>query len=379
MKGSVFKDKTGRWRGVVELPRGADGARKQQPLYSGDTKKGSAAQKKEVQRKVNELVYEIENNLYLNETNATMEQYLKEWLKIYAAENLEETTGELYEMYVEVHINPFLGKLKIKEIKPMQIQEFYNEKMKDIELENGKVKKGLSKNTIGKLHSFLNRAFDDAMRNRKIKYNPCQGVNRPKKKKYKPAICSEENFYALLDKTKGTFDEIMILLAGICGLRRGEIFGLRFIDVDFKNYKISIMQTKVRFKKKWMIKKPKSDTSIRTISVPEFVTDTISTYLASLKVVPETIFEEFLPDAYSKHFSKLLKIHTIPHIRFHDLRHFNAIIMLKYGVTDKVASGRLGHSQVQTTREIYQHVLPDMDKQASNIIEGIFSKKSKVN
>ena len=378
MKGSVFKDKTGRWRGVVELPRGADGARKQQPLYSGDTKKGSAAQKKEVQRKVNELIYEIENNLYLNESNATMEQYLKEWLRVYATESLEETTGELYEMYVEVHINPILGKLKIKEIKPMQIQEFYNEKMKDTELENGKVKKGLSKNTIGKLHSFLNRAFDDAMRNRKIKYNPCQGVNKPKKKKYKPAICSEENFYILLDKTKGTFDEIMILLSGICGLRRGEIFGLRFIDVDFKNYKISIIQTKVRFKKKWMIKKPKSDTSIRTISVPEFVTNTIGTYLASLKVVPETIFEEFLPDAYSKHFSKLLTIHTIPHIRFHDLRHFNAIIMLKYGVTDKVASGRLGHSQVQITREIYQHVLPDMDKQASNIIEGIFSKKSKV-
>ena len=376
--GSIFQDKAGYWRGTVNLPRIPGGSRKQKTFY-GDLSQTVSQQKKELQIQITNLEYEINNNLYLNESNATMEQYLKEWLKIYAAENLEETTGELYEMYVEIHINPILGKLKIKEIKPMQIQEFYNEKMKDIELENGKVKKGLSKNTIGKLHSFLNRAFGDAMNNRKIKYNPCQGVNKPKKKKYKPVICSEENFYTLLDKTKGTFDEIMILLSGICGLRRGEIFGLRFIDVDFKNYKISIMQTRVRFKKKWMIKAPKSDTSIRTISVPEFVTNTISTYLASLKVVPETIFEEFLPDAYSKHFSKLLITHNIPHIRFHDLRHFNAIIMLKYGVTDKVASGRLGHSQVQTTREIYQHVLPDMDKQASNIIEGIFSKKSESN
>ena len=376
--GSIFQDKAGYWRGTVNLPRIPGGSRKQKTFY-GDLSQTVSQQKKELQIQITNLEYEINNNLYLNESNATMEQYLKEWLKIYAAESLEETTGELYEMYVEVHINPFLGKLKIKEIKPMQIQEFYNEKMKDIELENGKVKKGLSKNTIGKLHSFLNRAFDDAMRNRKIKYNPCQGVNKPKKKKYKPAICSEENFYTLLDKTKGTFDEIMILLSGICGLRRGEIFGLRFIDVDSKNYKISIMQTKVRFKKKWIIKKPKNDTSARKISVPEFVTNTISTYLASLKVVPGTIFEEFLPDAYSKHFSKLLITHNIPHIRFHDLRHFNAIIMLKYGVADKVASGRLGHSQVQTTREIYQHVLPDMDKQASNIIEGIFSKKSESN
>lgn len=376
--GSIFQDKAGYWRGTVNLPRIPGGSRKQKTFY-GDLSQTVSQQKRELQIQITNLEYEINNNLYLNESNATMEQYLKEWLKIYAAENLEGTTGELYEMYVEVHINPLLGKLKIKEIKPMQIQEFYNEKMKDIELKNGKVKKGLSKNTIGKLHSFLNRAFDDAMKNRKIKYNPCQGVNKPKKKKYKPAICSEENFYTLLDKTKGTFDEIMILLSGICGLRRGEIFGLRFIDVDSKNYKISIMQTKVRFKKKWIIKEPKNDTSARKISVPEFVTNTISIYLASLKVVPETIFEEFLPDAYSKHFSKLLITHNIPHIRFHDLRHFNAIIMLKYGVTDKVASGRLGHSQVQTTREIYQHILPDMDKQASNIIEGIFSKKSESN
>ena len=376
--GSIFQDKAGYWRGTVNLPRIPGCSRKQKTFY-GDLSQTVSQQKKELQIQITNLEYEINNNLYLNESNATMEQYLKEWLKIYAAESLEETTGELYEMYVEVHINPLLGKLKIKEIKPMQIQEFYNEKMKDIELENGKIKKGLSKNTIGKLHSFLNRAFDDAMKNRKIKYNPCQGVNKPKKKKYKPAICSEENFYALLDATKGTFDEIMILIAGICGLRRGEIFGLRFIDVDFKNHKLSIVQTKVRFKKKWIIKNPKSETSIRTIYVPEFVTDAINNYLTSLKVVPETIFGEFLPDAYSKHFSKLLITHNIPHIRFHDLRHFNTIIMLKYGVADKVASGRLGHSQVQTTREIYQHVLPDMDKQASNIIEGIFSKKSESN
>ena len=376
--GSIFQDKAGYWRGVVNLPKVPGGSRKQQTFY-GDTSKTVSQQKKELQAEITNLEYEINNNLYLNESNATMEQYLKEWLKVYAAENLEETTGELYEMYATVHINPSLGKLKIKDIRPMQIQEFYNDKMKDIEFENGKVKKGLSKNTIRKLHSFLNRAYEDAINNRKVKYNPCQGVKSPKKKKYKPAICSEETFYTLLNETKGTLDEIMILLAGICGLRRGEIFGLRFIDIDFKSFRINIVQTKVRFKKKWIIKKPKSDTSIRTISVPEFVTNTINIYLTSLKVVPETIFSEFLPDAYSKHFSKLLTTHSIPHIRFHDLRHFNASIMMKYGVTDKVASGRLGHSQVQLTREIYQHVLPDMDKQASNIIEGIFSKKSESN
>lgn len=173
---------------------------------------------------------------------------------------------------------------------------------------NGKVKKGLSKFTIGKLHSFLNRAYEDAIKNRIVKYNPCQGVKKPKKNKHTPTICSE--------------------------------------------------------------------TSSRTISVPEFVTTTIAAYLTSLKVVPELIFSEFQPDSYSKHFSQLLTTYSLPPMRFHDLRHFNAVIMMKYGVPDKVASQRLGHSQVQITREIYQHVLPDMDRQATSVIEGVFAKRT---
>lgn len=373
--GSIFQDKAGRWRGVVNLPKGNDGVRKQKVFY-GDPEQTPGQQKRELQVKITDLEYEINNNLYLNETNDTMEQYLKKWLKVYADENLEETTRQLYEMYVKVHINPFFGKLKIKDIKPMTIQEFFNVKMKDIELEDGKVKKGLSKNTLGKLHSFLNRAFEDAITNRTVKYNPCQGVKKPKKKKYKPVICNEKSFDILLKETKGTIDEVLILLAGICGLRRGEIFGLRFIDVDSINFRLTIFQTKVRFNGKWIIKAPKNETSARTISVPEFVTSTISAYLTSLKVVPELIFSEFQPDAYSKHFKELLNTYNLPHMRFHDLRHFNAIIMMKYGVPDKVASGRLGHSQVQTTREIYQHVLTDMDRQASIVIEGVFSKRT---
>lgn len=373
--GSIFQDKAGRWRGVVNLPKGNDGVRKQKVFY-GDPDQTPAQQKRELQVKITDLEYEINNNLYLNETNDTMAQYLKKWLKVYADENLEETTRELYEMYVKVHINPFFENYNIKDIKPMHIQEFYNEKMKDIELKNGKVKKGLSKNTVGKLHSFLNRAYEDAIKNRIVKYNPCQGVKKPKKNKHTPTICSEKSFHTLLEETKGTLDEVLILLAGICGLRRGEIFGLRLIDLDPINFRITIFQTKVRFNKKWIIKKPKSETSSRTISVPEFVTTTIAAYLTSLKVVPELIFSEFQPDSYSKHFSQLLTTYNLPPMRFHDLRHFNAVIMMKYGVPDKVASQRLGHSQVQITREIYQHVLPDMDRQASSVIEGVFAKRT---
>lgn len=366
--GSVFKDKNGDWRGAVELPRDPNGNRKQKSVYPNrKLKTGSMEQKKDVQRKVNEIEYELENNLYCNETNDTVEQYLNKWIKVYASE-LEETTRQLYQMYIDVHIVPEIGPLKIKSLKPMRIQEFYNGKLES---------KSLSSNTVGKLHTFLNRAFKSAMKDRIIKYNPCDGVNKPKKKKYSPPVLDENGFYNLLAVVKGTFDEVCILLAGACGLRRGEIFGLRLTDIDIKNNKISIVETVVRFNDKWIIKPPKNETSQRTIIVPEFVIEVLNNYLTSLKVVPERICGKFKPDAYSKHFKKLLSDNDLPHIRFHDLRHFNATIMLNYGVPDKIASGRLGHSQVQTTREIYQHILPNMDQDASNVIEGIFTKRLK--
>jgi len=363
--GSVFKrKKDGRWIGTVELPRGRDGTRKKKFFY-GDTSKSEAKQEKELWSQVNALEYEIEHNLYLNETDDTLEEYLESWFKVYTVE-LEETTRQLYRLYMDKHIIPDeISLLKIRKILPIQLQEFYNRKLET----------KLSGNTVGKLHSFLNLALSEAMRNRMIKYNPCDGVRKPRSKKFKPELCKEENFNKLLALSQGTFDEVCILLAGVCGLRRGEIFGLRRIDVDFKECKLSIVETMVRMNGKWIIKPPKSDTSKRSIKVPQFVIQVINDYLKTLKVVPERICAEYKPSSYSQHFKKLLEDNELPHIRFHDLRHFNANLMMRYGVPDKIASGRLGHSTVQLTREIYQHYAPDMDSEASSVLEDIFVKK----
>jgi len=359
--GTVFKDKNGRWRGRVELPRGKDGKRDKKEFY-GDTKLSDAKQEKELWSRVNALQYEIDNNLYMNESDATLEEYLKEWYKVYTVD-LAETTRELYKLYIDKHVIPSeIGRLKIKKLLPMQLQEFYN----------AKIESGLSGKTVGKLHSFLNLALKDAMKNRIIKYNPCDGVNKPKSKKFKPTIYNEQDFDKLLSVTKGTFDEVVIMLAGVCGFRRGEIFGIRLQDIDFKEYRISISETMVRMNSDWIIKDPKSETSKRSIRVPGFVIDVISDYLKTIKIVPERICGQYKPSSYSQHFKKMLYNHGLPHIRLHDLRHFNATMMMKYGVRDTIAAGRLGHSQVDMTRK-YQHSSSDMDSEASLVIEGIFT------
>jgi len=363
--GTVFQRKSDRkWVGRVELPKGRDGKRKNKDFY-GLTDLSESKQIKELWSRVNALQYEIDNNLYMSESDATLEEYMEEWYKVYTVD-LQETTRQLYRLYMDKHIIPSkLGALKIKKMLPIQLQEFYNEKSKT-----------LSGKSVGKLHSFLNLVLKTAMKNRLIKYNPIDGVDKPKSKKFKHTIYSQEDFSRLMLLTKGTFDEVCIMLAGVCGLRRGEIFGLRLRDIDFKECKISIFETKVRMMGPWIIKDPKSETSQRKIKVPKFVIDVINEYLKTLKVVPEQICDKYKPSSYSQHFKKLLVNNNLPHIRFHDLRHFNATLMMRNNVPDTVASGRLGHSQVQMTR-LYQHSSSEMDNEASNPIEDAFVIRDK--
>lgn len=356
MQRKITKRKDGRYTAFVELPKRPDGSRNRVPVY-GKTES-------EVEEKLIEIEYEKKNSIYVKGSSATLESYLNEWIKIYV-ERKAETTAELYKMYIEKHINPEIGGLVLKKVLPFDIQKYVNKKLKD-----------LSPNTVNKLFVLLNRAFSDAVKNQLLKSNPCDGVDRVYKKKYKPRVCTESDILKLLDLARGTFDEICIVLAAFIGLRRGEVFGLRWEDIDFKNKKISIKKTKVRWNK-YIEKEPKNESSCRTIKVPEFVIVLLENYRNGKKVLTQYACDEYKPQSYSKHFKKLLEDNKLPAIRFHDLRHYNATMMLRYGVADKVAAGRLGHAQVSTTREIYQHVLEDMDTNAANIIDEVYKKKVK--
>lgn len=355
MEGSVYQRKDGRWVGVVDAGKTDNDRRRQKYVY-GKTKK-------EATIKLNNLIYELQNNLFRDPGNVTFGAYLDEWY----SQNInswEETTAALYKMYLEKHIKPNLGSIKLKDILPMHITEFRNKKLKDS-----------SSNTVLKYLALLHKAFDYARKNNLILTNPVDNVERPKKQKYQPKIYSNDQFMELLRYVQGTFDEIPILLAGACGLRRGEIFGLRWCDIDFENKTLTIVETSVRFDKE-ITKSPKNPTSARTIKAPDFVFDVLSNYRNSQKVIElhnQKICDKYKAQSYSEHFKKLLAKFEMPHIRLHDLRHFNAVIMMRYGIPDKVAATRLGHSNTQTLREVYQHVLTDMDELAADKINEMFS------
>jgi len=273
--------------------------------------------------------------------------------------------------------------MKLVDVKPIILDTFYNYKMtvpRDHTVTiKGKPAKKTAKplgiNSVRKFNSFFKSAFTYAVSNDLIKSNPADKVRLGKKEKYLPVVYNEEQFMQLLDFVYGTDDEIPILLGGGCGLRRGEIFGLYWKNIDLKNGYITVEQTAVRFKKT-IEKDPKNASSCRTFKAPGYVIDILDGYMKKNKAKPfNKVITKWKPGSYSERFSKLLNKFDMPHIRLHDLRHYNAVIMCKYGTSDKVAAERLGHSQVSTLRNVYQHVLKDMDQTAADGIDVMFVKQ----
>lgn len=372
-KSSVFLNKQGYWVAQIDMPNNEKGKRSRKAFY-GKTEK-------EAREKMYKFIFDYENGDYIVESKDTLVAFLNDYYSI-SKSRWQPTTRELYKMYINSHFKPYFGQTKLKDIKPITLDEFYNSRMdkcREIKKEvniNGNIKeitltfKPISMNTALKLNSFLKSAFAYAVKNDYIKKNPAENVSLTKKKRYTPIVFTESNFKGLREITKGTDDEIPILLAAACGFRRGEIFGLCWGDINFKDNTIKIERTDVRFVTD-VEKSPKNETSKRKIKAPTQVMEKLKCSKPSDASDDDKIITKWKPQSYSEHFKKLLTKHGFPEIRFHDLRHFNAVIMLKYGVSDKVAAERLGHAQVSTLRNIYQHVLTDMDESAANEISNI--------
>lgn len=374
-----------RWIGAIEL-ESTNGKRKRKTV--------SAKTEREVRRKVNALVYEIENGEYIEPNKDSLIAFLKEYHRICAGYDAwsknskrpdnakwEETTASLFKMYIDVHFAPYFKDMKLIDIKPITLDKFYNYKLvtpREVEIKNGttvekRTVPPLSINTVIKLHKFLKAAFNYAVVNGIIKKNPTFGVKLSSKEDYIPTIYDAEQFSVLLDYVANTDDEIPIILGAGCGLRRGEIFGLRWRNIDFENKLITVERTSVRFDKT-IEKSPKNKTSSRTITAPSYVIDVLRKYRNRIgKIDPnEKVITRWKPGSYSDRFNKLLLEFNLPHIRLHDLRHYNATIMMKRGIPDKVAAERLGHANVSTLRSVYQHVLKDMDVKAADEIDVVF-------
>ena len=376
MDASYYQNKDKKWIASISLGKDQFGKRKRKVFY-GDTKS-------EVESKANTFIFEYTTGEYIEPNKKSFINFLNEYYDIYKS-TWEDTTKSLYRMYIDVHFAPYFCDMKLADVKPVELDKFYREKMtKERTIKANvfgktvdKTLKPMSINSAIKLNKFAKAAFNYAVKNNMIKVNPASRVSLGKPVKYSPKVYNEDQFLALLDVVSGKDDEVPIILGAGCGLRRGEIFGLKWKNVDLTKRTITIENTKVRFDK-YTEKKPKTETSRRTIAAPQYVINVLRLHkVKSKKSQPDDyVITKWKPNAYSERFKKLLKDKDLPPIRLHDLRHYNAVIMMKRGISDKVAADRLGHANVSTLRKVYQHVLKDMDENAANEIDITFTNKN---
>lgn len=359
--GSVYwRNKDNRYVGKYTLPPDPLTGKRATKYVYGSKNDDSRKEKQRVRRLLNEIIEKAEQGDLSDIYKITVEGHIQNWFKIHQ-EKLSPTTIQGYRNYINKHILPSLGHFKLSELKPLQIEAFYQKKIKE----------GLNPKTVIQMHSILHKAFDVAVKNQLIAINPCDRVDRPNTEKFKINVYNEEKFNKLLDAVKDTYFELPVLLAGMCGLRRGEILGLRWKDLDLKNGTITVEQTAVVAERKIIVKKPKSETSKRTFAIPEAIIPILEKKKGIGLVCPGYKGGTMNGSTFSRLFKDFLKKNNLEHIRFHDLRHFNATMMLKYGVSDKEASVRLGHSDPSITRTIYQQVLKDMDKESANKLNNV--------
>lgn len=359
---SVFWRKSDkRWVGKFKMPPDPlTGDIKVKSVYcSIEGRKG----KQEVTRRVNEIKEKVDAGDFSAIHKLTVEGYLNNWLKLHK-DGISKTTEQGYRIYIEKHINHILGKVLLSDLKPLQIEAFYKKELKKY-----------SAKTVLQIHRILHKAFKVAVKNGVMGKNVCDLVDAPSPQTFEINIYDEEKFNILLDAIEGTKFELPVILAGMCGLRRGEVLGLRWNDIDFNNKTITVEQTAVVADKEIFMKSPKSHTSKRTFVIPGDIIPVLEKYRGIGLVCPDKYGQVMHGGTFSKRFAEMLKKNNLEHIRFHDLRHFNATMMLKYGISDVEAASRLGHSDPSITKKIYQHVLSEMDRTAASKLNGIYKTK----
>lgn len=324
--------------------------------------------KKEAQDRLTEILSQLRNNSYISPSKTTLGEYLSIWLEEYAKPNIAITTYAGYAVNINKHINPYIGNIPIQELQPLQIQKLYNLLSKE---GNYNGKGGLSPRSIQYIHMVLKQALKKAYELQLIPRNVADMVKIPKQKKYIPNFLYEEEIPILLEIFKSTNIYMPVLLAVGIGLRRGEALALKWHNVDLENKIIFITENLIPTKEGIKFSTPKTEASQREIVVPETIINELvklkEKQIANKKILGNEYIDNdlvccydngknFSPGAVSHLFSDILKLNNFRHIRFHDLRHTNATLMLNADISPKVASARLGHSKVNTTLDIYSHV-----------------------
>jgi integrase len=364
-EGSIYLRKDGRWCASITLEN-----RKRKAFY-GKTRK-------EVQEKLRVALNEQKQGILSTGPQQTVNQFLEQWLEEIHKPSIRIGTYKGYRGYLDKHVLPTLGRIPIQKLTPQHVQAFYTHKQQE----------GLSAESVNNIHGMLHKALDHAVRWGLVPRNVCDTVSLPKQARHEIQPLTEKQARQLLVASRGHSLEGLLTLAVTTGMRSGELLALKWQDINFDTGSLHIRRSMGYISGKGYLEfEPKTAKGRRKIVLPPFVCEVLKQHRTrqleeSLKagtrwqdndLVFCNIYGGYLDPAHLRQrFDKLLKDAGLPDLRFHDLRHSAATILLSMGVPAKVVQEILGHSQISMTMDVYSHVLPDMQQEAMAKMNNLF-------
>jgi integrase len=364
-EGTISKRADGRWEARLTF---GDGKRK---CFYGKTRQ-------EVARRLAEAQHEIEQGMPLPDERQTVQQYLETWIETVKLQ-IRPGTWRRYHDFVSLHLIPALGKTALVKLSPQQIQLLYTKKFHE----------GLSTTTIHHLHGMLHRALKDAMRMGMVARNVTEMVTPPRRAHKEMMTLTEEQCKVFLEAVTGDRFEALYVLALTTGMRIGELLAIRWADIDVEQATLQVRASLQEVENKFVIAETKTAYSRRRIGLSQVAVEALRGHrvrqhqerlalgpvwnTALDLVFPNAIGGIMIPDNLTKRsFKRHLAQAGLPQIRFHDLRHTAATVLLARGINPKVVSEMLGHADIAITLRVYAHVTPHMQAAAASMMDVVF-------
>lgn len=394
--GSVENRGKGSWRLTVSLGVGEDGK------YIKERRTVKAKNKTEAEKMLAAFVAELDAGEYTKPSTAKFGPFVEEWRQLHAKKHLSPKTFETYNYILDTHILPAFKNKKLQDIKPIHISKYLDSL--ESSRKDGK-EGGLSSATIYKHYAVLRSIFKYAAEELKIlKSNPAASIKKPKVKNEKFDVYTEkevDELFKLLENELGHY-RLMAKLAIMGGLRRGEVLGIQSQYIDYDKNSIDIQYSLSYTKNNGYELKPPKNGETRKVILPPFVMKELKDFhhikkrerleaaelwnpmfkdiiftTSETKEDGTTVFgKPFYPGSVSLWWRRFLKRTKFKHIRFHDLRHTAATLLINAGVHAKNISARLGHSDIQITMNTYGHHLEEADTRSADILESKFGKSN---
>jgi len=371
-EGNIRKRKDGRWEGRYTAGRDPDTGK---VIYKNVLGKTQA----EVKEKLAKAIEDNKGLDVIRSGQYTVGQWMDIWFENYAKIKVRPSSHKTYKGYIENHIKPHIGKVPLNKLTTLQVQALYRKLLASGRVERTESQnkpKGLSPKTVRNIHQVISSAMEFAKRQKLISSNPTEACALPKVDHQEMKTLTADQLTAFFREAKhsGVFEMYYLELA--TGLRRGELLGLKWEDIDLDNGIIHVKRQIARIDGKVVEAPLKTKNSYRTLSIG---TDAIGILRDQKeKVAGEYVFPSpnggpISPDSVLHMLHRVLDRAGLPRLRFHDLRHTFSTLALQNGVDIKTVSGMLGHYSAGFTLDTYAHVTTAAQKEAAKTMDNLLS------